>query len=142
MTDTIQATDQQDSLASLIEVNQSGVRSINIERDLPNPDIAERYILTTQSRLTLDRLLSRFNGAASVRAWTLTGPYGSGKSFFSLFLMNLACPSQPAHLDTRRRLAKVDPFLLETAVELLALEHSAGLLPVAITGYRAQLSIA
>ena len=139
MTDTIQAIDQQDSLASLIEVNQSGVRSINIERDLPNPDIAERYILTTQSRLTLDRLLSRFNGAASVRAWTLTGPYGSGKSFFSLFLMNLACPSQPAHLDTRRRLAKVDPFLLETAVELFALEQSAGLLPVAITGYRAPI---
>lgn len=131
--------DQEKTLASLIHINQSGVRSINVERDLLNPTIVEKYMVTTQSRLTLDRILSRFNGTTSARAWTLTGPYGSGKSFFSLFLMNLGCANHPAHTDTLHKIQEADPILAAQVVELLDLVKTDGLLPVPVTGFRASI---
>ena len=128
------------TLASIINIAESGVRSVNIERDLSNSKIADRYILSTQNRLYLDRLLNCLNGDASSRAWTLTGPYGSGKSFFSLFLMNLTCSIQPAHKSTHQKLADADPALAEKTAELLSLCQGHGLLPIAITGYRASIT--
>lgn len=132
-------TEDKQLLSSIIKIKQSGVRSINIERDLMHPELAERYILTTQSRLTLDRIISGYSGVSPRRAWTLTGPYGSGKSFFSLFLMNLACGTQSAHSETMARLIEANPLLSEQAQDAFGLQDSQGLLPVAITGFRASI---
>lgn len=126
-------------LSDHIKINQSGVRSINIERDIDRSDITERYILTTQSRLTLDRILTGYRGRSSRRAWTLTGPYGSGKSFLSLFLMNLASAGQAGHDETLTRLNDADPVLAEQVRETFELAENDGLLPVAITGFRAPI---
>lgn len=139
MSRTHQASEAQPLLTHLITINQSGVRSINIERDLSHSRLVERYILTTQSRLTLDRILSGYCDSSPRRAWTLTGPYGSGKSFFSLFLMNLACTTQSAHKETIERLRETDPILAEQACNLLGLSTGKGLLPVAVTGFRAPI---
>src|SRR5690606_33212206 len=88
---------------------------------------------------TLDRILSGYCDSSPRRAWTLTGPYGSGKSFFSLFLMNLACTTQSAHKETIERLRETDPILAEQACNLLGLSTGKGLLPVAVTGFRAPI---
>ena len=72
------------------------------------------------------------------RAWTLTGPYGSGKSYFGLFLVNLLAKTQPDHLAALRTLAQLDEALA-LQVQQKHLDSSQGFFPVPITGYRAPL---
>ena len=124
------------NLNTLVHIHQNGLRSIQVENDLGNQEIAESYVLTAQSRACLGRILLRLNDPTYGRSWTLTGPYGSGKSFFSLFLMNLACSCQAGHRHVINQLAEVDPILTQQAGEILDLVASQGLLPVAITGFR------
>jgi len=92
------------SLAAFVRIRQSGVRSVNVEQDLRQTKIAEGYVLTAQARRSMARILESVDSAAPQRAWTLTGPYGSGKSYFGLFLMNLLGVSSPAHLHTLEQL--------------------------------------
>jgi hypothetical protein len=136
MPDTIQPT----SLAQIIQVRQSGLRSINVEQDVARTAVAQAYTLTPQARSTLARMLNRLTepGAPS-RAWTLTGPYGSGKSYFSLFLMNLLCGRLPAHEHLMAQLSEGDPLLCQQLTDYAQLANSNGFLPVPITGYRATL---
>lgn len=123
-------------LSSLIHIHPNGLRSIQVENDLENQNVSESYILTGQSRTTLTRVLLRLHDQTNGRSWTLTGPYGSGKSFFSLFLMNLACACQPGHQVALNKLSEIDPVLQKQASESLTLAETQGLLPVPITGFR------
>jgi len=115
------------------------VRSINIELDLHQPALAKDYVFTTQAQRTLARILDGAEGATRTRAWTLTGPYGSGKSYFGLFVVNLMSASLPAHQHAVMQLRKADPPLARRIQHLTGANGSRGLLPVAITGHRAPL---
>lgn len=126
-------------LSSVVRVRQSGVRSVNVEHDLLDPSIAQGYVLTAQALSSLTRILNGLNGNSSSRAWTLTGPYGSGKSFFSLFIMNLICANQSAHSFAEKQLRMVDVQLAEQASIVGNLLESKGLLPIPVTGHRASL---
>lgn len=127
-------------LAKLIQVRQSGLRSISVEQDIGRTAVATAYTLTPQARSTLARMLTRLTepGALS-HAWTLTGPYGSGKSYFSLFLMNLFCSQLPAHQQLLNQLTQSDPLLSEQVTAYTQSPHTKGFLPIPITGYRASL---
>lgn len=126
-------------LSSIVKVRQSGVRSVNVEHDLYDPAVAQGYVLTAQALTSLTRILNGLSSASSSRAWTLTGPYGSGKSFFSLFLINQVCIQQSAHKMVDGQLRAVDPLLAEQAAYTDSLVGTKGMLPVPITGYRASL---
>ena len=123
-------------ISELIHIHPNGLRSIQVEKDIENSAIVESYILTAQSRACLARILLNLNDASYGRSWTLTGPFGSGKSFFSLQLMNLACSNQFAHQQAFNQLQKVDPVLSNQLYSLLNLRDSSGLIPVPITGFR------
>jgi hypothetical protein len=125
------------NLNTLVHIHQNGLRSIQVEKDLENLSISESYVLTAQSRACLGRILLRLGDPTYGRSWTLTGPYGSGKSYFSLFLMNLACSRQSGHRHAINQLTKIDPILTQQAGEILNLTSTQGLLPMAITGFRA-----
>lgn len=127
------------SLASLIHVRQNGVRSVNVEQDLGQTAIAEGYILTAQARRSMARILERIDGISPQRAWTLTGPYGSGKSYFGLFLMNLLSATSLSHAHTLNQVTSADPSLADNAICAGRLSKTRGLFPIAITGYRTTL---
>jgi hypothetical protein len=124
-------------LAQFVRVQTRGVRSVNITHDRVKPTTVHEYILTGQSLATLGRIVSGAQGAILSRAWTLTGPYGSGKSAFALFLMNLCSSGLPAHADALAKLRQADPLLADEVLAAFAPERSGGLLPVAVTGQRA-----
>ena len=124
-------------LKDLITVRQSGVRSVNVENDQRNAEVASGYVLTTQSRACLGRMLAELNSAAPHRSWTLTGPYGSGKSYYGLFLLNLLNTAQPGHARALAQLRSVDAPLAEQVSLQGQLHSGPGFLSVAITGYRA-----
>jgi len=127
------------SLSEFVHVRQSSIRSIHVVQDLQNELIIEEYLMTAQSRSGLHRILDRLYDASPTRAWTLTGPYGTGKSYFSLILMNLFCGSQPGHARAVDLLRSIDPFLTDQVIHRLDLGSGLGLFAVPVAGSRSSL---
>lgn len=78
----------------MIKINQfvkpdmEVARSVNLERDNGDIDIIRDYQITYKTK----EILSRFSDALSgekISAWSLTGPYGMGKSSFINYLLAL-----------------------------------------------------
>lgn len=77
-------------LSEMIYVNRRYNRSINLERDIGDPDSLEGYIPTERAVSALHRILRDVGTQRKrARAWTLTGVYGTGKSAFAHFLTAL-----------------------------------------------------
>ena len=76
-------------LDHIVSVKSRFTRSMSLVRDFESPGALEGYILTPVGRDVLHRLLAALGGASSTRAWSLTGPYGTGKSSFALFVAQL-----------------------------------------------------
>ena len=126
-------------LSSIVSVRQSGVRSINIENDLLSAPIADGYVLTDQARQVLERMVNRVNGGFTTRAWTLTGPYGSGKSYFGLYLMNLLATHCRRIKWPIVQLRDVDRSLAQRVQNVAGLEQTQGFLAVPVVGRRASI---
>jgi len=80
-------------LSKYISLKRRYSRSVNLERDLDISDSVLGYVPTTRSIDMFERFMSSFTTPRSVRAWTITGIYGSGKSSFAHFLASLCAPS-------------------------------------------------
>ena len=121
------------SIHKQVTVNTHYTRSINLERDTDSIDVIRAYIPTSRAIRTFTRISETFNTDALPRAWSLIGPYGSGKSSFSVFLSQLL--SDPA-----REGAQVAQTVLKKADKLLAKKFSSetnktnGYLKILITG--------
>ena len=77
------------SLANRIHVNTRYTRSTNMERDRGSLSIIEAYLPTARGVGLLDDIACAVGPDDQPRAWSLIGPYGSGKSSFALFLHEL-----------------------------------------------------
>jgi len=71
-------------------------RSANLERDVSNAEPLDGYIVTARTADVADRLAAAALGKAG-GAWSLTGPYGSGKSSLALLLAALFGPPGESH---------------------------------------------
>jgi len=76
-------------LSSVFDVGARFHRSVNIGRDHGEPSAFKDYILTPSILSTLERFSRSLSLRSTNRAWTITGPYGSGKSAMVLFLAEL-----------------------------------------------------
>ena len=76
-------------LNDYIKVKRRYSRSVNLERDLQIPDSVKGYILTPKTASLIKRFTQALSTDDSVRAWTVTGVYGTGKSAFAHFLTSL-----------------------------------------------------
>ena len=74
------------TLADSIEVSGRFARSANLERDLARPEPLQGYVLTARGLDVVERIASTAAAGGSGGAWSLTGPYGSGKSSLALLL--------------------------------------------------------
>jgi len=77
------------SYYDFISVKRRYTRSVNLERDIKIPDSIDGYIPTSRAIDGLTRFVKAVSQPHSVRAWTLTGAYGTGKSAFAHFLVTL-----------------------------------------------------
>jgi len=128
----------QHTLSEAITLRQRFIRSANVERDVdPNDDGG--YIPTGRSLEVLRRFVKSSGDASASRAWSLTGPYGAGKSSFALFLDALVGSSRdPSSAGARAVLAGADHALaaeLSTAIAELGAE-SDGFLRAVVTAQR------
>lgn len=72
-----------------INVKRRYTRSVNLERDLEVADSVKGYILAPKAQNIIDRFIDALITPNAVRAWTITGVYGTGKSAFAHFLTSL-----------------------------------------------------
>lgn len=71
-----------------VTVRLSGMRSTNLERDLGTLDVAPLRV-NARVQDVLDRIASAMEDSSRSRVWSLTGPYGSGKSTVALLVGSL-----------------------------------------------------
>ncbi|MBP3955366.1 hypothetical protein J8F10_08745 [Gemmata sp. G18] len=129
------------SLDTLVTVNPRFARSVSITRDTGRKDALDGYILTPNGRDMLRRMAATLHGETTTRAWSLTGPYGSGKSSLALLIAQLLSGEDGVRQQARRFLTAVDPDLtarLFGAGSALA-KKTGRLLPVLVTGSRQPL---
>ncbi len=117
------------ALSSCVRVSPHFVRSANLRRDARSARVIERYILTPVVDRALRRLLEGYHSGRQL-AWTVTGPYGSGKSTFALFITALLDKDHPAHATARAALLKQDAQIAQWVT------NSPSSLPILIVGKR------
>ncbi len=81
------------TLYDYIKIKRRYTRSVNLERDLEVADSVNGYILTPKTTTNIERFFKALLTPNAVRAWTITGAYGTGKSAFAHFLSSL-CSSK------------------------------------------------
>ncbi len=75
--------------SDVISLRRRYTRSINLERDLTVVDSVLGYIPTSWAISACERIIHALTTRNSIRAWTITGVYGTGKSAFAHFLSAL-----------------------------------------------------
>ncbi|MDA8752731.1 hypothetical protein N9M39_01075 [Halieaceae bacterium] len=117
----------------LVSVNTHYTRSINLERDIGSTDAISAYIPTSRALRTSERIADAFKEGVAPRAWSLVGPYGSGKSSYALFLSALLQnPENPSSKIAHEIFRKADPNLADQYFRHL--HDSKGYVRVLITG--------
>lgn len=126
------------TLDSFVSVSARFARSVSLARDAERADALEGYILTPTGREVLRRLAEGLSGHSLTRAWSITGPYGSGKSAFALFAAQLLAGEDDVRLPAKKLLAKFDPDLSDLLFGSLS-KNVGRLCPVLVTGTRGPL---
>lgn len=108
------------------------LRSLNVDRDRGNSDVMSRYVVTPNALRAISHVADAMS-AGTGGAWTLTGPYGTGKSAFCVFLSHLLAPAKdPLTPEFVRRLRQSDRRLAKRLFP--SDRHRARLLPVTLSG--------
>ncbi|MDE0678211.1 MAG: hypothetical protein OXH42_12890 [Acidimicrobiaceae bacterium] len=73
------------TLADVLTVRSQFARSANFERDAESTESLDGYVVTSRALDVVSRVADTASGPAG-GAWSVTGPYGSGKSSLGLLL--------------------------------------------------------
>ena len=132
-------------LSDLFHVKGRFRRSVHLERDFyTDENLLEGYVVTVTAREMLERVVSALENDKSSKAWSVTGPYGSGKSAFALFTANLLGNSDSSTTQQALTLLEQGDNLLYqrlTDINGNGKLSSAGFCPVLISGERAPISL-
>lgn len=72
-------------------------RSVSVQRDWHGGFDLSEYIATPAACAIAEQVFSELQQPHGARAWSVTGPYGTGKSAFLLFLVDCLCRKKPSH---------------------------------------------
>ena len=129
-------------LSELFHVASRFHRSVHLERDFYTGNALEGYVLTVTARETLQRVITALEDESTSKAWTLTGPYGSGKSAFALFIAKLLDDSEsPTTQGVLNLLKRGDKSLWHQFISL-DLHKDRKFCSVLISGERSPITLA
>lgn len=131
-----------DTLGDLVWPQQIYARSTNVQIDLRDQESVADYVFTVKSIKSVEDVLDGIRGYRKCRAWSLIGPYGSGKSTFILFLVRLLSGENSPWLD--RCLAQLSSSSPDTAQALHReiIQSEVRFIPVVVQGSRMPLDMA
>lgn len=99
------------TLAALVTINSSYGRSTNLERDTGSDAALDGYLLTGRVIEMVERISAALNSGTG-GAWSVTGPYGSGKSSLGVFLAALfGDQDSDPYARAQQLIADIDPQL-------------------------------
>jgi len=116
-----------------VELELAYARSVHLEREAASAGSGKPYIPTARALATLARVLDGATAVDGVRAWSLVGPYGSGKSSFAAFLSGLLEPVSSPRSKAARALLRARDSAMERRVRT-HLSRSPGYCRVLLTG--------
>ena len=120
-------------LCEIVHPRSAASRSVNLERDQDDAGVVADYVVTAKARDVLSRFADALGGSAT-SAWSLTGPYGMGKSAFSNFLLALTGPSpSPTAKAAWRSLRNADRALAQRLRRRMRQRKGQGFLQVRVT---------
>lgn len=125
-------------LSDFVEIKRQFLRSVNLEKDSQTNAQNGGYIITPTARQILRRISEGLSEGSTYRAWTITGPYGVGKSAFAVFLTKLLCNTAYSTA-ARVQLEDIDKGLAKDLLKKVG--SNKGLLPIVITGRRAPAAL-
>lgn len=121
------------TIKNKVHVNTHYTRSINLERDANSIEVVNAYIPTSRALKLFSRVSEGFTNKQAPRAWSLIGPYGSGKSSSSVFLSQLlSSPELAINKAAFKNLKSTAPEVAKPFHKEIA--KSNGYLKVLITG--------
>lgn len=109
---TSAGSDQPPRLVDLVGVQPAVARSANLERD--SGQAIDHYVPTARVLDALHRWAGSMLGRTTTRSWSITGPYGSGKSSLALVMSALSAGAKdPTRLAADRLIRDVNPELAD-----------------------------
>ena len=121
------------ALYDYIKINRRYSRSINLERDINISESVKGYILTSKENDYIKRFLESLIQPNSVRCWTISGTYGTGKSSFAHFLSAL-CAAKDAEISLNAvKILKDSDYY---PINLLSNLHDNGLIRALVTAQK------
>ena len=109
------------ALADYIAVVGRFARSASLERDIARREPFDGYVVTARALDVVERIAATAVNGTAGGAWSLTGPYGSGKSSLAL-LIDAAFGERGATRSTATELIEVTS---PAVADLLARAHQA-----------------
>jgi ABC-type molybdenum transport system ATPase subunit/photorepair protein PhrA len=105
-------------LSDHLAVRGRFARSIRLDKDAGHAEKLDGYLPTGRSLEVVRRLTHALGDAASTRVFSITGPYGSGKSSLALFIdALLGRGDEDAHRAAVKLIETYDPETGETLTE-------------------------
>lgn len=89
-------------LSEIYKVKRRYQRSIQVALDWSSENGLDGYLLTPTAQQVAEQILLGIKSIDHPTAWTITGPFGTGKSAFALFLADLLANDEPKHSDAKR----------------------------------------
>jgi len=84
-------------LSDLVSIRGRFHRSVSLARDWQRGVDLSEYVVTPTIKEIARRIVDELEHPNGARAWSITGPYGSGKSAFGLFLADLLAAEKCSH---------------------------------------------
>lgn len=126
-------------LGEIVRIPSAFSRSVNIEQDLQGWASGEfTYHVTPLFRQMTRRIVEGILAPTGNRAWSIIGPYGTGKSAAMLALVRLLCKIQDEKLV--RKLSNEDSDLVRMLSRLH--KHTGAFAPLLLNGFRGSLTAA
>ena len=101
-------------LADHISVLDRFARSTNLERDVDRLEPLDGYIVTARALDVVERVAATAATGVAGGAWSLTGPYGSGKSSIALLLDGAFGPAGPTRTRALKLIDETSPAVGES----------------------------
>jgi hypothetical protein len=89
-------------LADSVRIRGRFHRSVNLGADWGDPRSLAEFIPTPTIVSLAEQICAEATHPGGVRAWSLTGPYGAGKSAFALFVADILANRRSRHPESQR----------------------------------------